>query len=302
MSLPHRILRRAKRIMDNNAARRRGDVPGAEPRPPRTAPTLEGLADCAVLVVMAHPDDEAIAAGALMARVPRLGVVCITDGAPRTGSWVREAGFDNWMDYAGARRLEAEAALALLQREIAPFRNLGIGDQEAALHLAPAARFLARAMQTGFTHVITHAYEGGHPDHDSTAFCVHAAAALIAKSGATPPAIVEAPLYNAPNGRFQHSKFLPHDDAGPETVFALSPVQQDSKRQMFACHVTQAEVFAPFDVTAERFRLAPRYHFLAPPDRGDVGYNQYMGAFTGMVWRRHAGQALRELGLMEELA
>ncbi|MGZ5930325.1 MAG: PIG-L deacetylase family protein, partial [Rhizomicrobium sp.] len=230
------------------------------------------------------------------------GVICITDGAPRRGNFARNAGFDNWMDYADARRGEAEAALALLGRKIEPMRNLGIADMEAALNLVPAARHLAGKIGPGFSHVITHAYEGGHPDHDSTAFCVHAACALIAKAGGTPPVIVEAPLYNAPQGSFQHSKFLPHADAGPVAVFKLSPAEQDLKRRMFDCHVTQRAVFADFDGTQEAYRLAPRYHFSAPPHPGDAGYNQFMGAFTGAVWRKHAWRAMRELDVWEELA
>ena len=38
-----------------------------------------------LLVIAAHPDDDVIGAGALMARVPRVRVLYVTDGAPRDG-------------------------------------------------------------------------------------------------------------------------------------------------------------------------------------------------------------------------
>ena len=298
--LLRKILRRGKKVVRDIADVRRRNVLRTKPRPPRPIIALDDLPSRAALVVMAHPDDEAIATGALLARFPRAGVICVTDGAPRKGNFVRNAGFDNWMDYASVRRGEAEAALALLGRKIEPMRNLGIADLEASLNLVPAARYLAGTIRSGFSHVITHAYEGGHPDHDSAAFCVHAACALIAKAGGTPPVIVEAPLYNAPEGSFQHSIFVPHADAGPVAVFKLSPAEQDLKRRMFDCYVTQRAVFDKFDGTQETYRLAPRYHFSAPPYPSDFCYN--MGAFTGAVFRKHAWRAMHELGVWEELA
>jgi LmbE family N-acetylglucosaminyl deacetylase len=159
-------------------------------------------------------------------------------------------------------------------------------------------RHLVKQMQ-GFQQVITHAYEGGHPDHDSTAFCVHAACALIRRSGGAPPVIIEAPLYNAPGGRYVHQVFLPHHDAGPVLLVQLSEEQQALKRRMYACHETQGKTFNDFHVEKEQFRVAPRYHFCAPPHSGDVGYNQFGWPLNGRVWRRHAWKAVRELDLLE---
>ena len=296
-----RILARAKkewRLVSDGPLRRRLQ---ARPRPPRQTVSLENLPSHSVLLVVAHPDDEVISTGGLLARFPRAGVICLTNGAPQWGSSARNAGFDNWMDYAMTRHEEAKAALALTGRDIAPSYNLGIPDQATGDNLVATVRHLMPRLKTGFDYVITHAYEGGHADHDSTAFCVHAACALIAREGGTPPLIVEAPLYSAPDGEFVWGRFLPHDDAGPVSVFPLSSGEQERKRRMFECHASQRQVFTNVGLEKESFRQAPRYHFSAPPHAGTIGYAQFMGAGAGRAWRRRAWEAMRDLGLWEEL-
>lgn len=68
--------------------------------------------DARVAVVGAHPDDETIGAGAQLARLRRLTLVHVTDGAPRNGRDAAAAGFADPRAYAEARRAELDAALA----------------------------------------------------------------------------------------------------------------------------------------------------------------------------------------------
>lgn len=274
---------------------------GRKTRPPRSIESIDGLPKSSALVVVAHPDDEVAAAGVILSRLSRLGIIYVTDGAPRRGSDARNAGFTNWIDYAGGRRRETENALALLGREIAPRRNLGIADQEATYELVDTSRCLAEHFRAGFDYVITHPYEGGHPDHDATAFCVHAACRLIAQGGGTPPAIVEARFYAAPQGRYVFSEFLAHPDAGPALALNLTPEEIALKRRMCALHASQQKHLVQFRLEEEVYRLAPRYHFSAPPHPGDVGFNQFKWPLSGRIWRFHARRAMRQLDLVEDL-
>ncbi|MFZ1989579.1 MAG: PIG-L family deacetylase [Alphaproteobacteria bacterium] len=268
----------------------------------RTIAPIDDLPSQSALVVIAHPDDDVISSGALLARLPRAGVVWVTDGAPRKGSFAQEAGFDNWPDYGLARRREAEAALALLQRELSPMYNLGIADRDAVFDVVALTHALMKPLKSGFKYVITHAYEGGHPDHDATALGVHAACALIARAGGTPPTIIEAPLYNSPGGEFTTQTFLPHPDAGPTLGFNLSAQQQDLKRRMYLAHASQRSLLQDFRINTESFRVAPRYHFTSVPHPGDVGYNEFHWQITGRRWRNRVWRTLHELDLVRELA
>lgn len=274
----------------------------ARPRPTRTLAPLDDLPSQSVLVITAHPDDEVIAAGALMSRTPTTGVICLANGAPLIERYARHAGFDNWIDYAQTRRREAEAAIALLRRDLVVSEALQISDLELAFNIVPVARHLVKSLQAGFNYVVTHPYDGGHADHDAAALIVHAACAIVARLGGRPPLIVEAPFYNAASGAYVYGEFAPHADAGPVVQFDLSPEEQMLKRRMFDCHSTQKDVLQLFGLSNERFRIAPRYHFSTRPHQGEVGFNKLTPTITGRIWRAAAWKAIRELDLLEELA
>jgi len=229
------------------------------------------------VVIGAHPDDEVIGAGALLARLPDATVVHVTDGAPRNESDARAAGFAGWTEYAAARRAEAEAALAVAG-------------------LTPE-RLTALLRDGGFDAVITHAYEGGHPDHDATALAVHAACRLIEAAGQSPPHLVEMAGYHALGGSFIAGTFIAHAEAGPVATVALDAKARRLKRRMLDCHATQRAVLAPFTVQLERFRAAPRYDFRIPPHPGALHYDTRNWGMIGEHWRRLAQTALEQLRL-----
>ena len=302
MSLAGRIFKCAGREAMFLAGLPRRRALAARARPARIIAPIGDLVERSALIVVAHPDDEAIAAGALLARLPRGGVICLTDGAPRHGGAAKAAGFDSWMDYAKARQREAEAAMALTGRSLSIDGHLGIADQDVIHHLEMAVRHLIGPLRSGFDYVITHPYEGGHPDHDAVALAVHAAAALIARQGRRPPVILEAPFYNSASGEAKTGFFMPHPDSGETLTMPLQPGERSLKQRMYDCYVTQKMILKDFATDRESFRVAPRYHFAAPPHPGKIGYSRFAWAMKGRAWRACAWMAIRNLGLESDLA
>ncbi len=246
------------------------------------------------LVVLAHPDDEVLGCGILLTRLPDVTVVHVTDGAPRDGGDARRHGFGDPQAYATARSAEAREALALAGVPSARHHMLGVADQEAAYRLGDIALRLVPFMKAADL-VLTHAYEGGHPDHDAVAFAVRAAIRLAGRTAQT--TIVEMPFYHAGPEGWIRQRFLPHDGASDETSLDLGPGDLKLKRRMVACHRTQSETLTGFRLDQESFRVAPAYDFTVLPNDAQLLYERHGWNLTGERWQGLVRTALADLGL-----
>ena len=260
-----------------------------------------------VMLLAAHPDDEVIGAGGQYAAMGRLELVHLTDGASshRT-AWKR--GWPSRGRYAACRLKESLNAAAL-SGVSASAAVLGARDGNASLSLLASVEKLVRLLGASRPDLIlTHAYEGGHPDHDAAAFVARAACALVPgvplwemtgyhAAAASGEPNVTGSVGNVPveTGRFlaPAASTVP-----PETAVALDAQASQLKRRMLDCFASQRHVLAMVapDLSAERFRPAPDYDFRVPPHAGLLLYEaQDWIDCSGAQWRALAEQASRKL-------
>lgn len=240
-----------------------------------------------VAVLAAHPDDETIGASALMACVNEPTIIYLTDGAPKdTALWSSFRGSRE--EYVAQRRAEAERALSHVGVPGSQIKWLGGVDQEAIFRARELSRELADILIAQKIEVlVTHSYEGGHPDHDTAALV----AGLAIEAAAEDCLVCEMTSYHARAGRCETGTFL-NADAATEFVFELTSQEQERKRRMMEEYTSQRLVLENFPVTREPLRLAHTYDFSRPPHEGRLWYEIMGWPMKGMQWRELAARAV----------
>jgi N-acetylglucosamine malate deacetylase 2 len=242
-----------------------------------------------VAMVVAHPDDEVLGAGGQFASMRRLSLIHLTDGAPsdRAARW---HGCADRRAYIALRAQELADALRISGTEVEMI-SFSLPDQQATFHLAAVAVRLADVLADLRPDIVlTHPYEGGHPDHDAAAFI--AAAALQRDGDGTP--LWEFTSYHAGAQGMVTGGFLPYPDV-PVVTVQLDGSAQRQKRGMRACFRSQQEILAEFPNDRESFRRAPVYDFTKPPHPGRLLYETRRRAWTGAHWRWRAQAAAQWL-------
>jgi N-acetylglucosamine malate deacetylase 2 len=204
------------------------------------------------LIFVAHPDDETLACGGLLQRVPASLVVFATDGAaPGFGC---ERTFGSLKAYSDVRFQEASRALAHVPN--ASFQRLAktdgsyFGELHLFEELAEALTALC-AVGRSFSPdaIISHSYEGAHIDHDTCSFLAMQAAADLSLMR------FEFPLYWIDQrGKAVMQRFRIHGDDVIE--WQLSGAEIQVKRRMMIEYHTQRGTVSKFDPSREQMRLA----------------------------------------------
>jgi LmbE family N-acetylglucosaminyl deacetylase len=228
------------------------------------------------LVLVAHPDDESIGCGILLQRMQHPLAVFATDGAPRDQQFWR--GSVSREEYAQQRKREALLALGIAGVQQAEF--LGdygpeiFVDQELFRHMPAALDVLARIVRVSRPQaLLTHAYEGGHPDHDC---CSYLACVLGCRFGLP---VWEMPLYyniQEPNGI---QKFMVSGEG--EVSIVARREEASRKSLMVQSYGTQREFLQNFGLDLERFRPQPAYDYSRRPHEGVLNYEAWGWPITG---------------------
>jgi LmbE family N-acetylglucosaminyl deacetylase len=221
------------------------------------------------LVFVAHQDDEAIGCGVLLQRAESPFVIFATDGAPEDPHFWSKYGSREAL--AEVRRKEAERAMA--EVGVREHRILGFTDQQLHRNLGDALEMLRRiAREHRSTATVTHAYEGGHPDHDA---CSYLAARAGEQLGLE---VWEMPLYHRNGGSGHVQQFI---DGEAEFVIDPSDAEQESKRRMSAAYVSQGDVIRNFPERREIFRRQRKYDYARRPHEGKLNYEAWGWPITG---------------------
>jgi N-acetylglucosamine malate deacetylase 2 len=248
-----------------------------------------------VVVVSAHPDDETIGIGARMRHLKNLTLIHVTNGA-REGPGAQRAGFPDAASYSAARFKELERVLDVLQARPVQRRFLKFVDSETVHSLDRLVDVLTNELR-GQSVVVTHAYEGGHPDHDSCAFAVQEACERLAAAGEAPPLRIEHTGYHSYKGELRAGAFWASERTSIVRV-RLDAQERRLKAAALQAFESQSWLRSVFRIDRETYRAAPVYDFTQPPAPGAWLYDTFGWVMKGETWLARAREAASRLQAM----
>jgi LmbE family N-acetylglucosaminyl deacetylase len=245
---------------------------------------IEYFLDKRILFIAAHPDDEILGAGTLLTLIKEPSFLHTTNGAPEDKVDSINAGYYNLEDYSEARR--AEFREALIKGSIFPHScyYLQIPDQGSIYRLEELIYGIAAVLnEINPDIVFTHPYEGGHPDHDTTAFAVHYILKYFQKRNLFTPLLYEFTSYFNNEGQMTAGEFIP--GSYELSTLVLNERQRKLKEIMLRQFQTQQSSIDSFPLIKESYRKAPEYNFLLPPHIGKLYYEHFNLGVKPEVWR-----------------
>ena len=230
------------------------------------------------MVLVAHPDDESITCGGLLQRMGKPFVVFATDGAPEDEYFWGKHG--SRAAYSQLRQEEARIALGHVGvSEIEFLADHAAGavrleDQKLFRALPVALELLRTSIKSkGPDAILTLAYEGGHPDHDSCSFL----SAQLGQEFGLP--VWEAPLYHRnSDGSGVYQRFV--NEKNEVVEIEVTGEMLERKHRMLQSYKSQFDALPHFDAECERFRPQADYDYAQPPHEGRTNYEVWQWAMT----------------------
>jgi LmbE family N-acetylglucosaminyl deacetylase len=259
---------------------------------------FSGVDSPKILFLVAHPDDETIGASAVLGRCSDRTIIFLTDGAPRDPQFRSPHVSGSRETYALVRAEEAASALALVGVPPARIMFLNTLDQESIYELPRLLdEFVKVVAGIDPDLIITHPYEGGHPDHDTAALVASLTLATLTRQGRKCPELLEFTSYHAVDGRRVSGEFLLPNKSRhvlSHVTLKLSPDERARKARMLGCYVSQWHVLSEFPLEPECLRVAPEYDFTKPPHPGPLWYECLGWPLRGDKWRELASTYLTQ--------
>jgi len=250
-----------------------------------------------LLLVHAHPDDEAISTGGAMMKAKGEGhrVVLVTSTRGEAGEIYNmdEKATRPRLGEVRTKELETAAKILGVDRlEVLGYRDSGMvgtpeNDDPRSFHQASldeaAAKLASILREERPDVVVTYDADGtyGHPDHIKAHLVTNAALDLVEKEGWQPRKVYYTAIPRSLMEKFMEQ--VPEEDRGNDTIRIIGTPDElvttrvdvsdlvDRKREAFAAHVTQNDPNSWFTTMADQmYRMAfgTEYYRLA---RGKPG-------------------------------